>query len=272
MAEQEPHSLASAFPNPPPFWKDFTPDKITRMEELSKNYMDTLLPGDISDPSAVIRVPDVPEDLIHLQPPAEPEDGQWRVYGDLYKLNDELPTLEDQGILNLPPTHPSRANNTATTTASAADPSSTAAITPSEIPYSDRALELKRLVKSLLLNFLELTGVLASTPSHAEAKIDDIRTLLINIHHALNEYRPHQARESAAEMMQEHLDRTRRETVAIRSQVDKARRVLEGLGSLSVPAALPVAPSTNEGGEGDWKTAQGDRDAELWKTMDVIFT
>lgn len=86
MAEQELHSLASAFPNPPPFWRDFTPDRIAQMEELSKSYMDTLLPGDIADSSVVMRVPDVPEELIHLQPPAEPEDGRWRVFGDLYKV------------------------------------------------------------------------------------------------------------------------------------------------------------------------------------------
>lgn len=186
--------------------------------------------------------------------------------------------MEEQGILNLPPTHPSRANNAASTAAS--DTASAAPSNSKEIPYSDRALELKRLVKSLLLNFLELTGVMASSPAHAEAKIDDIRTLLINVHHALNEYRPHQARESAAEMMQEHLDRTRRETVAIRSQVDKARRVLEGLGSLTVPAPLPAPLAGDElreggdGGEGEvgWKAVQEDRDRELWKTMDAVFT
>lgn len=194
-----------------------------------------------------------------------------------------MPTLEEQGILNLPPTHPSRANEAIpATTTTTTDPSSTTANNTKYIPYSDRALELKRLVKSLLLNFLELTGVLASSPAHAEAKIDDIRTLLINVHHALNEYRPHQARESAAEMMQEHLDRTRRETVAIRSQVDKARRVLEGLGSLTVPppSLLPQAGGDREdraggsvgGGEVDWKSVREEREAELWKTMDAAFT
>jgi mediator of RNA polymerase II transcription subunit 7 len=172
------------------------------------------------------------------------------------------------------------------------DPSSTAP--PSTIPdtrdtsYSDRALELKRLVKSLLLNFLELTGVLSCQPAHADAKIEDIRTLFINIHHALNEYRPHQARESAAEMMQEHLDRTRRETVAIRSQVDKARRVLEGLGSLTVPegvsaaAAAAAAAAVLEdtkvegsgvgvGREGGWEEMRREREKELWKATDVAF-
>lgn len=67
--------------------------------------------------------------------------------------------------------------------------------------------------------------------------MQDLRTLFINMHHILNEYRPHQARESAIEMIQDHLDRTRAETVAIRTQVDKTRSVLEGLGSLSIAGA-----------------------------------
>ena len=90
MAEQEPYSLASAFPNPPPFWREFTADKVAQMEELKKSYMETLLPGDIPDPSTVIRVPEVPEELAYLQPPAEPEDGRWRVFGDLYKVRFQV--------------------------------------------------------------------------------------------------------------------------------------------------------------------------------------
>ena len=126
------------------------------------------------------------------------------------QLDDKLPTLEDQGITNLP---------------------STTAPPTKDAKHYDRAFELKRLAKSLLLNFLELAGTLSIAPTDAAAKIADLRTIFINIHHILNEYRPHQARESAIELMQDHLDRTRRETVAIRTQVDKARRVLEGLGS-----------------------------------------
>lgn len=264
MAEQEPHSLASAWPLPPPFWKDFTPDKTSQMEELRKTYIESLLPGDLIDPAITTRIPDVPEHLTQLQPPAEPEDGRWRVFGAVYELDHKLPTMEEQDILNLPATHPSRAN------APPPPPSDTDAA--KETPYTDRALELKRLVKSLLLNFLELTSVLASDPSHAETKIDDIRTLLINIHHALNEYRPHQARESAAELMQEHLDRTQRETVAIRSQVDKAKWVLEGLGSLTVPPKQPEGGGGVKEDNENWEEVRKDREMELWKTIDAAFT
>lgn len=94
----------------------------------------------------------------------------------------------------------------------------------------------------------------------------------MNFHHVLNEYRPHQARESAIALMQSHLDRTRAETAAIRAQVDKAKRVLEGLGSLKIPS------------EQDGKTAEGgapvdrseqrrrEREAEVWAAADALLT
>lgn len=96
MADQEQQpSLASAFPNPPSFWREFTPDRIARIEELRKRYTaavtDTTNPmvEGIEGEGLTLRVlEDVPEDLVHLQPPAEPEDGRWRVFGDLYKVGD----------------------------------------------------------------------------------------------------------------------------------------------------------------------------------------
>ncbi|KAI9150269.1 LOW QUALITY PROTEIN: Mediator of RNA polymerase II transcription subunit 7 [Paramyrothecium foliicola] len=247
MADQEPHSLASTFPNPPPFWKDFTPDRVSRIKQLRKTHI-SQNGGD----ELTVRVPELPEDLITLQAPAEPEDGRWRVFGDQYMLDDKLPSLEEQGITNLP---------------------SLSTSVPKDAKHYDRALELKRLAKSLLLNFLELTGVLSRNPGFAEAKMADLRTLFINMHHILNEYRPHQARESAIEMMQEHLDHTRAETVAIRTQVDKARRVLEGLGSLSVaprPEGEAAVGNKEEGGEGGDALALK-REAEVWAAVDAMF-
>ncbi|POR32629.1 Mediator of RNA polymerase II transcription subunit 7, partial [Tolypocladium paradoxum] len=201
MADQEPQeplSLASTFPNPPPFWKDFTPDRVARIADLRSAHAERTNDAAGADASAPVRLPDLPEDLASLQPPPEPADGRWRVFGDQYMLDDRLPTLEEQGIANLPATGPSPSK---------------------EAKHYDRAFELKKLAKSLLLNFLELAGTLSRSPAAAAAKTQDLRTLFINMHHILNEYRPHQARESAMELMQDHLDRTRAETVAIRTQV-----------------------------------------------------
>lgn len=83
MAEQqqEAQPLSSMFPNPPPFWQEFTSDRISRIQELRTPY----IAQHGGDPLTV-RVPDVPEDLINLQPPAEPADGRWRVFGDQYMV------------------------------------------------------------------------------------------------------------------------------------------------------------------------------------------
>jgi mediator of RNA polymerase II transcription subunit 7 len=84
MADEEPRSLASTFPNPPPFWKDFTPDKIARIEEIRKSHIEANGGDELT-----VRVPGLPEELINLQPPAEPEDGRWRVFGDQYMVRLE---------------------------------------------------------------------------------------------------------------------------------------------------------------------------------------
>ena len=79
--QQEAQPLSSMFPNPPPFWQEFTPDRISRIEELKTPY----IAQHGGDPMTV-RVPDVPEHL-NLQPPAEPADGRWRVFGDQYMVS-----------------------------------------------------------------------------------------------------------------------------------------------------------------------------------------
>ncbi|KAI1813462.1 MED7-domain-containing protein [Poronia punctata] len=208
MEEEQPQS-ASTWPPPPPFWKAFTPENIARIDDLRK---ETAERSNIQDRSTV-RLDGLPRGLRNLQPPAEPVDGEWRVFGAHYKLKDELPRLEDGEIRRLFPNPEER---------------------DQDGKHFDRATILKRLAKSLLLNFLELTGLLATRPEEAEEKITDIRDLFINFHHLINEYRPHQARESLISLMQSQLDRRRAETNAIRDAVDKAERVLEGLSSLTI--------------------------------------
>lgn len=125
----------------------------------------------------------------------------------------------------------------------------------------DRALNLKRLAKSVLLNFLELVGAASLTPDGILEKAADIQNILINMHHGINEYRPHQARESLIQTMQARLDQIRAETAAVNAVTDKAKRVLEGLGSIEVPMAGGEAPIDKERVD---EVAYDHGDGEMW--------
>ncbi|KAJ0281384.1 hypothetical protein CBS470a_008321 [Colletotrichum nupharicola] len=239
--EPSQNAVAATFPNPPPFWKDFTPEKLARIEDLRKAQAEK---DGVDVKDLPPRIPNIPEELINLNPPSEPASGTW-------KLDDKLPSLEEGEIQRLAPAPPEEKDG----------------------KHLDRAFELKKMAKSILMNFLELVSVMATTPDDGQAKVEDLRTLFINFHHVLNEYRPHQARESAIAMMQSHLDRTRAETAAISAQVDKAKHLLEGLGSIEIPKVPEVISSTVDGEMTleELKAAATARELEVWATADAMF-
>lgn len=68
----------------------------------------------------------------------------------------------------------------------------------------DHRRELKKLNHSVLTNFLDLLEILIQSPESQkrQEKIDDISLLFIHMHHLINEFRPHQARETLRVMME----------------------------------------------------------------------
>lgn len=144
--DQAENIVSSTFPPPPPFWKDFTADNIARIADLKQEQAESQRIEDAS----TIRLAGLPPNLRNLQPPLEPESGEWRVFGSNYALIDELPRLDGKGIRKLFPDPEER---------------------DQDGKHFDRATILKRLAKSLLLNFLELVGVLGISPL-------DVRPLL----------------------------------------------------------------------------------------------
>lgn len=93
--------------------------------------------------------------------------------------------------------------------------------------HFDRRRELRKLNHSLLVNFLDLLDLLVQcpdSPRRAE-KVEDLSLLFIHIHHLLNEFRPHQARETLRVMME--LQRRQRIETAQRFQkhLDKVKKM-----------------------------------------------
>jgi mediator of RNA polymerase II transcription subunit 7 len=76
-------AIASQFPNPPPFWKQFSADNIARLDQIRTEQA---LKNGTTISGLPVRTLGVPDDLVNLQPPAEPVQGTWRVLGGAYSV------------------------------------------------------------------------------------------------------------------------------------------------------------------------------------------
>jgi mediator of RNA polymerase II transcription subunit 7 len=67
----------------------------------------------------------------------------------------------------------------------------------------DRKRELRKLNHSVLVNFLDLLDFVIKYPDSEKRveKIADLNLLFIHMHHLINEFRPHQARETLRVML-----------------------------------------------------------------------
>lgn len=89
--------------------------------------------------------------------------------------------------------------------------------------HFDRRRELRKLNHSLLVNFLDLLDLLIQcpdSPRRAE-KVEDISLLFIHIHHLLNEFRPHQARETVRVMLDLQRRQRNETTIRLQKHIDK---------------------------------------------------
>ena len=126
-------------------------------------------------------------------PPPPPIKDNYSMFGQPFSADDTIiQSLESQGIRRLGP--------------AAKD--------------VDRKKELHKLNHSILVNFLDLIDLLIKAPESPkrEEKIDDINLLFIHMHHLINEFRPHQARETLRVML--HVQKRKRHQVADKFQAN----------------------------------------------------
>lgn len=89
--------------------------------------------------------------------------------------------------------------------------------------------ELKKLNHSLLVNFLDMLDVLIRCPdtSKRQEKKEDMSLLFVHMHHLINEFRPHQARETLRVLL-EVQKRQRLDTAdRFHKHLDKVREILQ---------------------------------------------
>ncbi|ODV96306.1 hypothetical protein PACTADRAFT_33481 [Pachysolen tannophilus NRRL Y-2460] len=176
--------VSALYPAPPPYYKLFTRENLDKLNVI-KASIELENPNKSKDELKNL-LNDHPEvkssSLKFLIPPSVPDRETYHSFGNVWHFQDKFMKLEDAGIQQLYPP-PAVVDN------GEQDDDN------EEIFTQERINELKKFTKSLLLNFLELVGLLRKNPNYVNLKIEQIRLILINLHHLLNSYRLHQSRE-----------------------------------------------------------------------------
>lgn len=205
MAEKPP--TKANFPIPPPFYKHFTKDNLAQLRQIRKEKAVSQATDDAEDSTSQqtkdLDTAVLPADLRYLVPPPPPADGKWRTFGAQHDLHAPDPSLEDAGIEVLFPSDPSVKLNPQ--------------------PY------LLSLARSLLTTFLALTGALSENPTEYLERVTDLKTIVTNMHDLINQYRPHQARETLILMLQERIEKLRGEMRAISEAGEKMQGAFKQL-------------------------------------------
>ncbi|THY81632.1 mediator of RNA polymerase II transcription subunit 7 [Aureobasidium pullulans] len=194
MAEQaQARMLSAAFPTPPPYYKHFTKQNVTKVRQIRK---------EAATNSDQVDVGSLPADLRYLIPPEPPADGRYKSFGAQHDLAQPAQSLAQAGIQEL---------------------------FPADAAHLDPTPHLQTLTRAVLLNFLELVGTLSVNPTQGPEKVEHLQTLFYNLHDLINRYRPHQARESLIMTMEDQLDKIKAQVKSVNSAKDRMEQVLSDI-------------------------------------------
>merc|ERR1712048_465146 len=93
----------------------------------------------------------------------------------------------------------------------------------------DHLVEMKKLNHSVLVNFLELLDLLITNPAseQRQLKMEQIKVIFVNLHHLINEFRPHQARETLRVLLRKQREQRLETAKKLSSSIEKTRLMLD---------------------------------------------
>jgi mediator of RNA polymerase II transcription subunit 7 len=106
--------------------------------------------------------------------------------------------------------------------------------------------------------------VLASDPTTFQAKTDELRNLVMNAHQLINEYRPHQARESLIIMMEEQLEKKKAEIDSVKRMKEKVAGLLGNLDGEDEKLGESEKSRQERSDEERWRDGQ----RAVWAALD----
>jgi mediator of RNA polymerase II transcription subunit 7 len=278
--QQEDGILLNFFPDPPPFYKHFTAGNQNRLEEIRKEA--TTGSGDADTSSgagpklSTEQILALPTELRYLIPPEPPADDEdFEVFGESTRAKGNSRFQQNMDFVS------AKLNNemilpgwTYEQLYPAADKPSTEQAPASASSNFDRQNYLFRFNRSIILTYIELLGIVALNPTseHKDAKLKHILTMVTNMHALINEYRPHQARETLINIMQEQVERKKREIEGVKKMKERVRDVLEGFEKEADAwngSGIAIDNAENQRGS---EAADKRRTVqkEMWNAMDEI--
>lgn len=88
--------------------------------------------------------------------------------------------------------------------------------------HTARVDSLKQLNRSLLVKLVQLTKVLVESPSDYEEKVKELKAVILNFQYLLNQYRPHEARETIITMLEKQLERRKEVSKLLKERIAAA--------------------------------------------------
>jgi mediator of RNA polymerase II transcription subunit 7 len=256
------------FPPPPRFYQNFTTENKDRLEEIKKDT--GLAATDDGSPVQLSaeQILALPTELRYLIPPQPPKDSdEFKVFGEVNKvkgMDNFNKTMEMIGhglaaqyIVRGPWEYEQLYPSTDTSSASST---------------LDRQRYLFRFLRSILVAYIELLGIVAVNPTseHKDEKLKDMLTMVTNMHALINEYRPHQARETLIREMERQVERKKKEIEGVKKVKERVSEVLDGFGR-----DVPVEKAADKSADAvviSEKDRREEAQKHMWQAMDEILS